>query len=158
MKLRNTIWALLLLFVSSQAQAQLRRSYFSVGPTLGATNYKGDLDDDLSVKFTKPGLGAVLNYNFAPHLILRIGITQGWMGASDVKEKPSSLNKADYDARQWRNLSFKSHLTELSAVLVYEFFATTRTYKYRPMYTPYIFAGAAVFNYNPKAEIGRAHD
>jgi len=63
------------------------------------------------------------------------------------------LNKKDYDARQWRNLSFKSHLSEFSAVLVYEFFATTRTYKYRPMYTPYIFAGAAIFNYNPKAEL-----
>ncbi|MGQ9863598.1 MAG: DUF6089 family protein [Bacteroidia bacterium] len=128
----------------SQRSGRASASYLSLGPSVGITNYKGDLDDDFTIKFTKPGLGFALNYHFHPHLRARLMFIQGWMGASDSV----SVDKF----RKWRNLHFKSHITEFSAQLVYEFFATPRLYRFRPKYSPYIFAGVAIFNFDPKAK------
>ncbi len=70
------------------------KSYLALGPSVGITNYKGDLDDDFTLKFTRPGFGFNLIYNFHPHLRARIGYFQGWMGAADSV----SVDKA----RRWR--------------------------------------------------------
>lgn len=131
----------------NEATAQLSTKYFYVGVALGATNYKGDLDDNFTLKFTKPGLGFVGGYKFHPHMSLRLTFNQGWMGASDAKA-------ARDIPRRRRNLSFRSPLTEGALVFTYEFFANGRKYKYRPDWTPYIFGGAAIFAYNPQAKLG----
>lgn len=131
----------------NDANAQLRSKYFYVGVSAGATNYKGDLDDNFALKFTKPGFGFQGGYKFHPHMSLRLGFTQGWMKASDAKA-------ARDIPRRRRNLSFRSPITEGSLVLVYEFFANDRKYKYRPQYTPYLFAGVAAFAFNPQAKLG----
>ncbi len=120
------------------------KSYLTFGPSVGITNYKGDLDDDFTLKFTKPGFGFNLIYNFHPHLRARIGFFQGWMGASDSV----SVDKF----RRWRNLHFRSHLTEFHLIFMYEFFAHPRLYRFRPKFSPLIFAGVAIFNFDPKAK------
>jgi hypothetical protein len=137
----------LLMAVASTSFAQLRTRYFYVGVSLGATNYKGDLDDNFALKFTKPGLGFMGGYKFTPHLSARLAFNQGWIGASD------SQAARDIPRRR-RNLSFRSPLTEVSLNLVYEFFANDRKFKYRPQYTPYLFGGVAVFAFNPQAKLG----
>ncbi|MCZ2357286.1 MAG: DUF6089 family protein [Bacteroidia bacterium] len=119
-------------------------TYFSVGPSLGTTNYKGDLDDDFTLKFTKFGLGAMGYYQFHPHMSLRLNFSQGWMGASDSVTKNFSRN--------YRNLSFRSPITELSVQLIYDFFGSNRRYKYRRDWTPFAFTGVGVFTFNPKAK------
>lgn len=134
------------LWFANDVSAQLRTKYFSVGVGLGATNYKGDLDDNFTLKFTKPGLAFFGAYKFHPHMSLRLGFSQGWMKASDAQA-------ARDIPRTRRNLSFRSPLTEASLVLVYEFFANDRKYQYRPQYTPYIFGGAAIFAFNPQAKL-----
>lgn len=136
-----------LLLLANVTTAQLRSKYFYVGVALGATNYKGDLDDNFALKFTKPGLGFVGGYKFHPHMSVRLNFNQGWIGASDAKA-------ARDIPRRRRNLSFRSPLTEVSLNLVYEFFANDRKFKYRPQYTPYLFAGVGVFAYNPQAKLG----
>lgn len=133
--------------VLQDASAQYRSKYFYVGVALGATNYKGDLDDNFSLKFTRPGLGIVGGYKFHPHMSVRLGFNQGWIGASDARA-------ARDIPRQRRNLSFRSPITEGAVTLQYEFFANTRQYKFRPQYTPYIFGGVAVFNFRPQAKLG----
>ena len=80
--------------------AQYRYDYFRVGVSVGATNYLGDLDDDLTFKFTKPGVGIQGSYRFNPLMNVRLGYYQGWMGASDADN-----TSAD---RRRRNLSFRS--------------------------------------------------
>jgi len=136
-----------LLMVVNTTSAQLRSRYFYVGVALGATNYKGDLDDNFALKFTKPGLGFMGGYKFHPHMSARLGFNQGWMGASDAKA-------ARDIPRRRRNLSFRSPITEVSLNLVYEFFANDRKFKYRPQYTPYLFGGVAVFAFNPQGKLG----
>ena len=56
----------------STATAQLRTRYFYVGVGVGATNYKGDLDDNFALKFTKPGLEFIGGYKFHPHMSVRL--------------------------------------------------------------------------------------
>lgn len=136
-----------LMMLASASFAQLRSKYFYVGVALGATNYKGDLDDNFALKFTKPGLGFMGGYKFHPHMSARITFNQGWIGASDAKA-------ARDVPRRRRNLSFRSPLTELSFNIVYDFFANDRHFKYRPQYSPYLFAGVGVFAFNPKAKLG----
>jgi hypothetical protein len=140
------ILAVFILFIAfNQLNAQVSKSYISLGPSLGATNYKGDLDDDFTLRFTKPGLGAVFNWHFHPNFRFRLSYFHGWMGAADSVSK--------IPARNWRNLSFRSRIDEVSAQLVYDLLGSSRRPKYRPVYTPYVFAGVAVYNYNPQAKL-----
>lgn len=151
----------LMLFLAGNAQAQRRYNYFSAGVSLGIAHYQGDLDDNgfdwwnvfnsnenknvgNPLDLIKLGLGGQVNYHFHPHMFVRFGFNQGWIGADD------KFN--DDKARQYRNLHFRSHVTEVSAQLVYEFFATERHYRYRPNWSPYVLAGIAVFNFSPKAQ------
>lgn len=136
-----------LCWVFNEATAQINNRYFYVGVALGATNYKGDLDDNMTLKFTKPGLGLLGGYHINSRMSFRLAFSQGWMGASDAQA-------ARDIPRRRRNLSFRSPLTEGSLVLVYEFFGNNRRYKYRPTYSPYIFAGGAIFAYNPQGKLG----
>lgn len=133
--------------VFSTATAQLQTRYFYVGVGLGATNYKGDLDDNFTLKFTKPGLTFLGGYKFHPHLSARLMLSQGWMKASDAKA-------ARDVPRLRRNLSFRSPISEASLTFVWEFFANNRKFRYRTQYTPYIFGGVAVFRFNPQAKLG----
>ena len=118
---------------------------------MGATNYKGDLDDNFTLKFTKPGLTFLGGYKFHPHMSVRLMLSQGWMKASDAKA-------ARDVPRLRRNLSFRSPISEASVSLVWEFFANNRKFRYRTQYTPYIFGGVAVFRFNPQAMVHRGRD
>lgn len=118
---------------------------FQVGIVLGTTNYKGDLDDNFALKFTKPGIGAYAAYKFAPNFRVQAQFNQGWMGASDERA-------AQDIPRIRRNLSFRSILSEVAVTMRYDLFGNERQYKYRPGFSPYVFGGVAVFAFNPKAE------
>jgi hypothetical protein len=131
----------------STATAQLKTRYFYVGVGLGATNYKGDLDDNFTLKFTKPGIAFIGAYKFNPHMSARLMLAQGWMKASDAKA-------ARDVPRLRRDLSFRSPITEASLTFVWEFFANDRKFMYRPQYSPYIFGGVGVFAFNPQAKLG----
>lgn len=136
-----------LVFVfTNDLTAQYRYSYFKVGVSAGSTNYLGDLDDDFTVKFTRPGIGVSGSYRFNPFMTARLGFFKGWISAKD--ESSSDV------ARQRRNLSFKSPLTEFSATVSFDFLPSDRGYMYRPKYTPYVFGGVAVFTFNPQADLG----
>jgi hypothetical protein len=139
--------AVLFALTAQLLPAQLRINYFYAGISVGATNYKGDLDDNFTYKFTKPGLGFIGGYHFHPHMNLRLTFNQGWMRASD------QLAFVDVP-RTRRNLSFRSPVTEMAATVTYEFFGTTRKYKFRPKYTPYMLAGIGVFYFRPQAKLG----
>jgi len=145
--LRGALAVVLLWFMARPAQAQTWNkgwSFFSIAPSIGVANYKGDLDDDFTLKFSRPGLGLSVNFHFHPHMFARIQFQYGWMGANDSVSVD--------DARAWRNLSFRSHIAEASFQLVYDFFANPKHFRFRPTWSPYIFAGVGVFNFNPQAK------
>ena len=135
----------LVMWTAIEAQAQFRYGYFKIGISTGPTNYLGDLDDDFTFKYTKPGFGIQGSYRFNPFMTARLGFFQGWMGATDA----TSTNAV----RERRNLSFRSPITEGSFTVAFDFLPTDRQYNYRPRYTPYVFGGVALFSFNPQAQL-----
>ena len=133
------------LLLSNESYAQFRNGYFSVGVGTGVTHYLGDLDEDFTLKFTKPGLSVWGAYRFNPFMTARLSFFQGWTGASD--------ENSNNEARRRRNLSFRSPITEFSTQLVIDFIPNERSFYYRPKYTPYIFGGIAIFSFNPQAQL-----
>ncbi len=134
-----------------KANAQRRHNYFSFGPSLGAMNYKGDLDDNNTLKFTNVGGGFVANYHFNPHMYLRLGYLYGRIGAADSL----STDKK----RKGRNLHFRSEIHEFNVNLVYDFIGSFGRSIFRPLFTPYVFAGFAVYRFNPQAQLnGKWYD
>lgn len=127
------------------ASAQFRYGYFKVGVSAGPTHYLGDLDDDLTFKFTRPGFGISGSYRFNPFMTARLGFYQGWMSATDEVSNNGARNR--------RNLSFRSPITEGSFTVSFDFLPTDRQYNYRPLYTPYVFGGVALFQFNPQAQL-----
>lgn len=143
--LRILLVVSILVSTARELSAQYRHGYFRVGASLGATNYLGDLDDDFTFKFTKPGLGLHGSYRFNPFMTARLGFFQGWASATD--------ERTDDIARNRRNLSFRTGITEVSAVLVFDFVPSDRGFYYRPNFTPYVFGGLALFSFNPEAQL-----
>lgn len=143
MKKAGLFFITLIVFLS--ANAQFRYGYFKVGVSAGTTNYLGDLDDDFTLKFTRPGVGAVGSFRFNPHMEARFSFLQGWVGAKDE-------NSAN-DPRRWRNLSFRSPITEGAVTLSYDMFGESRGFRFRPGFNPYIFGGVGVFRFNPQAKL-----
>ncbi len=143
--LKTSLILCLLLWGAIGAQAQYRYGYFKVGVSAGPTHYLGDLDDDFALKFTKPGFGIQGSYRFNPFMTARLGFYQGWIGATDEASNDLPRNR--------RNLSFRSPVTEGSFTVAFDFLPTDRQYAYRPIYTPYVFGGIALFSFNPQAQL-----
>ncbi|MFN0200802.1 MAG: DUF6089 family protein [Bacteroidia bacterium] len=130
---------------ASKSFAQYRYGYFRVGVSVGTTNYLGDLDNDFTFQFTKPGFGAMGVYQFHPHMSARLQVFQGWVGATDELNAPP---------RKYRGLSFRSPVSEASLSLSYDLYGLIRNFKFRTKFNPYVFAGIGVFKFNPKAKLG----
>lgn len=129
--------------------------YTSIGFSLSALNYYGDLaprpgrfSTDLS--FTRPALGIHLSHRFGPRYSIMSSFMYGGIKGSDAE----SADKNDNDAffRYKRNLSFRNRIKELSAVAVIDLRENQSTYISRAQWTPYIFAGVALFHHNPQAQ------
>ncbi|CAN5134611.1 hypothetical protein BH09BAC2_BH09BAC2_20770 [soil metagenome] len=120
----------ILFFSISTAQAQ-----FSVRLFAGASNYQGDLQQK---KFTFDqahfGFGLGAGYQFTPHLSARAMATFGKVSADD---KNSNSNKE-------RNLNFTSKINEFQLVGEYTFKDMDVS-----KLSPYLFAGVAVYSFNP---------
>ncbi len=135
-----------MLLVCSQTHAQYRYGYFKVGVSSGSTNYLGDLDDDLTFRYTRAGFGVDGSYRFNPFMSVRLGFFQGWARAADSTGRGN-------EARIRRNLSFRTQIREVSAMVVFDFVPQDRGYSFRPAYVPYVFGGVGIFSFNPQAEL-----
>ncbi|MEJ7736573.1 MAG: DUF6089 family protein [Chitinophagaceae bacterium] len=104
----------------------------------GFSNYQGDLQDKpFTLDQSNGAFGAGLKYNVNGHLSIRTGVVYGKVEASDKSNKASL---------QLRNLSFESKLVEGNLLLEYNLFDLEER-----RFTPYLFAGGAVFHFNPYA-------
>jgi len=104
----------------------------------GISNYSGDLQEKFfttSQSFGAFGLG--LQYDFTPNISVLTGINYGQVGASDKFNKP---------ILQARNLSFQSQILEWNLMGEYNLLDLSRS-----KFTPYVFAGVAVYHFNPFA-------
>ncbi len=136
------------------------KAYSTIGISLGTLNYYGDLapksgrlSTDLS--FTRPAIGLLFSHRFGPRYQLNAAFTYGTLRGSDAE----SADKSDTDAsfRYNRNLSFRNRIKELSVVASMDLFENMSTYISRATWTPYAFAGLALFHHNPQAQVPKFH-
>jgi len=118
----------------------LKAQTWEFGGGVGAAGYMGDLNINDPVKPSGPSFGLFAKYNFDGYLGLRINYSFGIIAAADS-------NSSNPQFRQ-RNLSFTTTLNEVSVLAEFNFM------RYIPSvtttkYTPYLYLGAALVNYNP---------
>lgn len=132
-KLYTLVIALFALVCISQAQ----KLHFGIFGGLAA--YSGDLTDKiLPKKVTNGALGITANYEFTEQIFFRAGYTYAVVGGAD--------RYSDKQDMVLRNLSFETQVHELSFVGEYYLFNLNYT-----RFSPYGFAGLAVYKYNPYA-------
>ncbi|MEO6405338.1 MAG: DUF6089 family protein [Ferruginibacter sp.] len=105
----------------------------------GAANYQGDLQGKkISFDNSGPALGLGLSYDITNKLIVR--------GAATYLKVKGSDNNSGSKGVPSRNLSFKTSVLEAQLALEYNLLDLSER-----SFTPYVFAGLAVFHFNPYA-------
>ncbi len=131
------------------------KRYMTLGVSLNALNYYGDLapnpgrlSTDLS--FTRPAFGLTLSNRYGPRFFISASFLYGTLAGSDF----SSADVKDAKNgvfRFYRNLSFRNRIEELTVTASFDLYENQATYLSRLSWTPYAFAGVAVFHHNPQA-------
>src|SRR5262245_31777613 len=123
------VFSLNVLFLQSQR--------LHVGLAGGLANYNGDLLDKLyPKKITNGFIGFTVHYELQDQILLRGGYNFARVNGSDTHAEKPDL--------QLRNLQFESAVSEFSLVGEYHLFNL-----YEKRFTPYVFAGLAIFHFNP---------
>ena len=112
------------------------------GGRLGGAGYLGDLNTNNPVKVSGLSAGAFVKYNFNPYVSARLGYTYGHITAADSVSSNAQFRE--------RNLSFSTNLNELSLTGELNFLDYVPSIS-KNVFTPFIFGGAALVNYNPVA-------
>lgn len=128
--MRKIAFVVSLFFVSHACFSQFRLGIFG-----GLSNYQGDLTDK-PYKSSKGAFGITGTFPISERFGIRTGITFAKIAGSDsLSDKPEL---------RARNLSFQSHITEFSVLGEYTIFNLDQI-----RWSPYIFAGLAVFHFDP---------
>lgn len=151
------LFLILLTAAAPEAEAQRfhrRNLYNSVGVSLNAMNYFGDVTPEadftsLRLKSTRPSVSVFVTRKMNARFSARGTFSWGRISGDDSKS--ASPNEDENLPRYKRNLSFRNDIKELSLIGIVDLFENRRTYLRRPDFTPYAFAGVAVFHHNPKA-------
>ncbi|HEU4718561.1 MAG TPA: DUF6089 family protein [Bacteroidia bacterium] len=137
-----------LLFVSASLvlfSANAQRTD-ELGLFIGGSYYTGDLNPSMIMNsLTRPAVGLVYRHNFNLRLSVAGSALFGSIQGIDARS-------SSYEQQQ-RNLSFRSPVYELAGRAEFNFIE----YKIgddKHEFTPFMFLGAAVFNFNPKAAFG----
>jgi hypothetical protein len=126
---------LLIIFLLITSALSAQRVHIGVFGGLAA--YNGDLTDKIfPKKVTNGAIGVTVNYELREQFMIRGGFTYAVVGGADrYSNQPDHIE---------RNLNFESQLTEFS--VIGEYYLNNL---YDRKYSPYIFAGLAVYHYNP---------
>ncbi|TGE05278.1 DUF6089 family protein [Hymenobacter fodinae] len=147
---------LVLALVATDASAQQfskRKQYNSVGVSLNAMNYFGDITPKPSIPSfragaTRPNLGLSFTRRFAPRISVRAALAYGRITGDD--SKAADQNDSDAKFRFNRNMNFRNDILELSAVGIFDLIENRNNYLKRPDFVPYLFGGVGVIHHNPK--------
>jgi len=123
------------LFISSAFISSAQRVF--IGVAGGLANYNGDLLDKFyPKKITNGFIGFSAHYELQDQIIIRGGFSFARVNGSDTYSLKANLKK--------RNLRFETGISEFSIVGEYYLFNL-----YEKKISPYIFAGLAIFHFNP---------
>jgi hypothetical protein len=112
---------------------------FEIGLTLGTTFYNGDIDivAKNAGSTIRPAVGILGKYRLSNQFLLRGQVLRGKLSASE-KNHPTAW-------RDERGFSFESNLTEISALLEWQFVQ-------RGQWTGFAFGGVGAAFFNPKTD------
>ncbi|MEM7658221.1 MAG: DUF6089 family protein, partial [Bacteroidota bacterium] len=141
-------FALCLFLLAQQSELLAQRS-LSISLGAGTSYYYGDLTDQFNNSLVRPALAAYVDWYVDPSISLRLGVNLGTVGAAD--------SLANSDSRTIRNLSFRSPIRELSLSGVWHFLPDEqfgiRWMRKNYHFSPYVFAGVGLFNFDPRAQV-----
>lgn len=134
--MKRILIILSVLFAGVTANAQSE-----IGICGGVSFYMGDLNPKGVFNGSRPAGGVMFRYNIHPRFAFKATALFGSLQASDAKTGDLS-----------RNLSFRSPISELSAQVELNFMKLYNEKGQNP-FSPYLFAGIALFAFNPQAEL-----
>lgn len=117
--------------------------YSELGIQGGGSNFLGDVGNYGPHVPTGWFAGGFFRYNFNRYYSVRLGGNYGSVAGDDAT--------SGENWRQIRNLHFRSSIWEAYAQMEFNFFEFEPGTKLN--HTPFIFAGLAIFGFNPKAEL-----
>ncbi len=131
------------------------KRYVSFGASIDAMNYFGDIAPksgigSTSLSFTRPALTIYGTYRYTPNLSLRGSLSYGRLSSDDYNVADPFGEDSKF--RYVRNLSFRNDVKEFAFVGIWDFMANHGTFLNRLDFTPYAFAGVAVFHHSPKGK------
>ncbi len=129
----------ILLFISINVQAQ---QTWEIGGNIGAAGYIGDLNINNPIKPSGGQVGLFVKRNFNRYLGVKLNYTFAQISGADSTSGIQQFRD--------RNLSFTTPIKELSLMAEFNFMS------YIPdagknKYTPYIYLGAGIASYAPRA-------
>jgi hypothetical protein len=134
-----------LLFICLSISTILSAQRVHIGVFGGLAAYNGDLTDKIyPKKVTNGAIGITVNYELRDQLMLRGGFTYAVVGGADRYSDNAEAIK--------RNLSFETSITEFS--LIGEYYLNNLNDR---RYSPYAFAGLAIYHFNPYAFNGSSN-
>ena len=135
----------LLFFVFLFSFQSLAAQYFEVGAFLGASNYKGDLNDGSALvpHEYNHALGINVRYNHSRYFSIRANLMKGQVSGDDANSKFVEI--------QERNLNFRANILEFSGQL--EFNLLPYAIREKKNSAPYLLVGAGGFYFNLQAQI-----
>ncbi|MBO3270103.1 DUF6089 family protein [Hymenobacter defluvii] len=139
---------------AAQAQSFTKANqYLSVGASLSAFNYFGDLTPRVSfasvrMAAVRPGFGFHVTQRLTPYVSVRGALSFGRITGSDQQ---AAGKEAAY--RYYRNLNFTSNIQELSVVGIFDLVPNHSQAVNRMPIVPYVFGGIAGFHFNPKGTV-----
>lgn len=142
MSIRHLFLILTFTGICIQSQAQKFDEYAEIGLFGGVAYYLGDLNDE-HFTLAQPGAAISYKYNLDRRFTLRGMFLYTELRGSD-KLNSNDINKLN------RNLHFRSKITELSAMVEFNFLPY-ETGNYRFPFSPYVFTGISFYQFNPQA-------
>ena len=149
------LWGISVDSYSQRIFPRFTESYMSAGVQLSSMHYFGDLNPTnnyVSTEFglTRPAITLSLSRKFSDHFHLRADLSYGQIRGDDFESADPTHPRHKF--RYARNLHFRNNILEFAVIGVYDIFASHGSFTERKRFTPYILAGAAVFNHNPQAK------
>jgi len=119
--------------------------YYEVGAFIGASNYKGDLNDGSALvpHEYNHALGVSVRYNAYRYFSLKTNLFKGQISGDDAN--------SNFVDNQMRNLNFRANIVELSTQ--FEFNLLPYAIREKKVSAPYLFAGIGGMYFNPQAQV-----
>ena len=136
---------LLLCLSTALVTAAHAQKGLELGASAGAGHYFGDLNADFRFNDPGPAASVLARYNFSNRWSVRLGGGYTRVAASDADSR-NVFERA-------RNLSFRSNVWDGALGLEFNFLQYDHGSRDR-FYTPYVFAGLLVSNFQPQAKLG----